>query len=259
VPSLEHPGDQGAKISFLVPFRPDDEGRERTWEWLKRYWQWSLPAAEIIVGSDDGVPFSKSCAVNEAAALAHGDVFVIMDADSYLDSNVLISAVEDIRLHPAWWVPYNTLYRIRRPPSNELLALPPEAPFRLKMPPAPELIQGGIGDPYAREHGAMMMVVPARGFWAVGGMDPRFRGWGSEDTAFSFALDTLWVPRSYDMDHHIAHLWHARIGEGGGFTKRRNVGQSEPMSGHYLARRYRHNNHKPGAMRKLVDEGFRRA
>jgi len=255
--ALNHPGNRGAGISLLVPFRPDDEGRARTWDWLSRYWQWSLPAAEILIGSDDGMPFSKACAVNEAAARATGNVFVIMDADCYMDSNVIVQAADHIRSHKSWWVPYNTLFRIRRPPSDELLALPPEAPIRLKLPPAPELIQGGFGDGSARLHGAVIMVVPAAGFWEVGGMDPRFRGWGSEDTAFSIALDTLWVKRNYDMNHHVAHLWHARIGEGGGNRVRRNVGQKRPMSGHELARRYWYNNGKPRTMRKLVDEGFR--
>ena len=254
--------DRGEGISLIVPFRPDDAGRLKTWLWLKRYWQWSLPAAELIVGRDDGLPFSKTCAVNEGAARATGDVFVILDADCYMDAGTLIACAEHVRLNRAWWMPYKAMWRLKKHVTRRLLSQDPEAPMQVTLPPPDTEDVQGEENAWAwaydaRTHGAMCQVIPAAGFREVGGMDPRFRGWGGEDSSFAFALDTLWAPRSLDDSVDAAHLWHARIGEGKGPRGRMWVGQEAPRTGTSLRARYEHCSGKPGAMRSLVREGLR--
>jgi hypothetical protein len=250
----------GDGMSLIVPFRPDDAGRSEAWSWLERYWRWSLPGAELIVADDDGTAFSKTCAVNAAAAQAGGDVYVIMDADAYLSAATLVACAEDVRGRRAWWMPYKAMWRLRRDPTRKLLAGNPKETMKLSLPPHYSDVQGGeeawVWSHAARTHGALCQVVPAAGFWEVGGMDERFRGWGGEDSSFAFALDTLWAPRSMNDAVDAAHLWHARIGEGQGPKARMWAGQKAPRSGSLLRGRYAHCNGKPGAMRKLVNEGL---
>ena len=63
---------KGHGISILIPFRctDPDSPRMKNVEWLKRYWAAQLPGAEVIIGEDPDTsrPFSKSVAVNNAAA-----------------------------------------------------------------------------------------------------------------------------------------------------------------------------------------------
>ena len=74
------------RISLLVPFRADSpiDSRNASWSWVRRRWQYILPEAELCVGTDEGQPFSKTVAVNDAYRQSHGDMLVIADADSGL-------------------------------------------------------------------------------------------------------------------------------------------------------------------------------
>jgi hypothetical protein len=255
--------ESGNGISILVPFRADDAGRAATWAWLKRYWTWALPGAELIVGRDDGVPFSKSCAVNDAAKRATGDVFVLMDADAYLAAEAVTHVAMELRSSHArtWCMPYKGFWRINRGRSQDLLDTDPRQAMQIRLPPKPENVQGGKAAwEYAyhlRAFCGLCMVLPAAAFREVGGMDPRFRGWGSEDSSFGMALDTLWAPRRYCDDHEAAHLWHARIGEGLGSQGRMWEGQAKPKAGFALREEYTRRNGNVRAMRSFVDEGLR--
>jgi glycosyltransferase involved in cell wall biosynthesis len=250
----------GDGISVLVPFRPDEEGRAATWAWLEHYWRWSLPGAELIVGTDDGKVFSKTWAVNSAAKQATGDVFVIMDADAYIDSRAITEAASACRAAKSWWMPYQGFWRMRKDVSDRLLSTKAEQPMQLELPPKPGDVQGGESawdHAYAaRGRGALCTVMPAEAFRTVGGMDPRFRGWGGEDTAFAAALDELWCRRSYADRYEAAHLWHSRIGEGTGASGRMWEGQTQPRSGRRLKNNYLRAVGNPRVMRSIVDEGL---
>ncbi|WP_082034060.1 galactosyltransferase-related protein [Cohnella kolymensis] len=44
-------------------------------------------------------------------------------------------------------------------------------------------------------------------FWSVRGFDERFEGWGGEDDAFTWAMNTL-CGSCIKMDGRHYHLWH---------------------------------------------------
>src|SRR5208283_82965 len=92
---------KGHGISILIPFRCLDKTnpRVKNVEWLKKYWAAQLPGAEIVIGNDPNMDrlFSKSVAVNDAVAKAKGDVFVIVDADGYIDADSVVHCAEEIR------------------------------------------------------------------------------------------------------------------------------------------------------------------
>jgi glycosyl transferase family 7 (putative galactosyltransferase) len=246
-------------ISLLVPFRvaPDDsqDDRARNWSWLQRYWERELPEAEIVLGHYDGVPFSKTAAVNDAAGRASGEVLVILDADCYLDGQVITDCAERImdaeaRGRPLWFVPYRHFHRLPPEATEILVQSDPTHPLRFHFP---YVVDDGYGAPGVAGHhyGALVTIMPAAGFWQVGGMDERFVGWGGEDIAFMHAVDTLYG-RHRTSNNDVFHLYHAGIGSS--WDTRRWSGQSAYMPQHRLAMRYSMSRFDQMRMRSLVDE-----
>jgi hypothetical protein len=101
------------------------------------------------------------------------------------------------------------------------------------------------------QYGAMAQMMPREAFYTVGGMDPRFRGWGSEDVSMLRALDTLWGQHEVEAGP-ILHLWHHRLGNN--HLNRRWVGQSWEVANSRLAQRYAGAYAEPEYMRGLADE-----
>jgi glycosyltransferase involved in cell wall biosynthesis len=158
-----------------------------------------------VVGECTGDPYSKSIAVNDAARKATGDIFVILDADTWLPPPVIEQCAEAIRTSrtDVWYIPYHVVYRLVREDTAAILAsdaatceplsVPARYEERIDKPP------GGA------------QIIPARGFRTVGGYDPRFRGWGGQDRAFVRAADTLYVAHRRTRNAVIS-LWHERVG-----------------------------------------------
>jgi pyruvyltransferase len=247
------------QISILVPFRDDGEQRSIVWNWLRQYWYANLESVEIVQGHDDGWPFSKAVAVNNAAARAHGRVFVILDADTYLDTQVVQNCADAIeRAQGAgkrlWFMPYNKLYRLDQPATARLLGADPTCPYDIPTPPPPDWLETGIGGGhglyYGHQFGALIQIMPREAFALVGGMDPRFRGWGSEDASLLRALDTLYCQHELAR-RDVLHLWHPHPGTD--WTTRRWVGQ-QIQTNSRLAQRYSMATGEPYFMRSLVDE-----
>lgn len=248
---------QPGRISFLVPFRADDEHRARIWRWLKAYWSFELRSAEIVVGRNRGRPFSKTSAVNDAARRARGDTFVILDADCYFDGSVIQRCADRIaesERHgdPLWFVPYRHIYRLTEAATAQVLASTPRRPLRFSSPPPAADIESTHGSGFGHKFGALIQVMSRTAFETVGCMDPAFAGWGGEDVAFVRALDTLYGPHK-TTDNDVLHLWHAKIGQD--FKSRRWVGQAHPQANDRLAMRYHAATGNQAAMRALVDAG----
>ncbi len=211
---------EGKGISFLVPFQCKDEKDQRVinWLWLQQYWKCHFPKAEIIVGVDKfsekhpGIPFSKSAAVNDAASKAHGDVFVIVDADGYITSKEIKHCVHQIREAREegkflWFVPYRQFFRLNQKASQKLLDSEPCNPYKFREPPDSDDIQNCQGSQHGHWFGAGIQIVPREAFDCVGGWDERFRGWGGEDHANMRACDTLYWPHKTRPGQYL-HVWH---------------------------------------------------
>jgi hypothetical protein len=243
------------KISLLVPFRDDGEHRSRVWQWLKRYWIYHLPSVEIIQGYDKHYPFSKATAVNNAAEQATGKVFVILDADAYLAPQVLRNCADNIldalKSHRRlWYMPYTHLYRLNRPTTEQILSANPRQGVQMITPPPSDWLEPGRSHHYGHSYGAMVQVMPREAFFAVSGMDCRFRGWGSEDASMLRALDTLYAPHEL-TSNDLWHLWHEHVGSD--WRTRRWVGQYGAQNSR-LAQRYAYATGEPALMQALVDE-----
>lgn len=247
-------------VSILVPFRENnDPQRTKTWKWLEQFYSNSGYGFEIIVGTDDGLPFSKTSAVNNAASRAKGKVFVVMDADCYTDPEVIIRCAKVIVLaekegRQLWFVPYLKLYRLTEEATTTIINADPVTGYSIPSQIPSGWIEPGNTDQYGHKYGAMLLMMSAKAFWTVGGMDPRFRGWGSEDLSFMISLDTLYGLHE-TVDNPIYHMWHARPGANTIF--RRWDGQRTLNINVRLGQRYGLAKGEPTFMKVLVEEHYR--
>lgn len=245
-------------ISLLIPYRDDGEQRARVWHWLQRYWachfSWD---AEIVVGRYNGVPFSKAAAVNEAARRARGKIFVVLDADCYIDYRVVREVVNRILVaqqeqKKLWFVPYRRLYRINQEGTQAVLDSDPHRNWWFPSPPPSKWIENPQQDShYGHQWAALILILPAEAFWCVGGFDEKFAGWGGEDSSFMRAVDTLWALHE-NTDNDVFHLWHVRPGHN--FLTRSWKGQRTTNVNARLAQRYNLASGDPVLMRALVEE-----
>lgn len=247
--SRRHP-----QVSLLVPFKDDGMHRGEVWNWLRQYWRGVYPEAEIIQGHDDGSPFSKSTAVNQAASLARGRTFVVIDADAYLPASVIKGAADriDQALHDkqrTWFIPYDRLYRLDEDYTKGLLKTSPSTPIPLP-PSESDLENTPESQTYGHKFGALCQIMPREAFGLVEGMDPRFRGWGCEDAAFLRSIDTLYGQHEV-IPGPIAHLWHATTNTG---YNRQWQGQSWSSTNSRLYQRYINATAEPAGMRGLAAE-----
>lgn len=254
---------KGKGISLLVPFRPDGARRSETWHWLQEYWKHELPGAELIVkkDNDDGLPFCKTQAVNNAHKASKGDIVVILDADCYISGDKILDAANRIREavksgRKMWFVPYRRFYRINKEWSDNILASDPKNPLRLPdFPPSYMLDEETTSEKastWGHQFGALIQIMPRKAFELVGGMDERHRSWGGDDVNFMRAVDTLYT-KHFTLNNSVYHLWHPTIGKT--HTERAWEG-GQPGNNDWLSTLYAAANGKPDLMWELVYEGI---
>ncbi len=183
------------------------------------------PVLDVDTGHES---FNRAAARNQCVRLAeqHGaSVVVISDADAVFappgSLHEAIAAAGDGRLHMPYTAQhYCTEAETARILDGDLTPLP-----------------GHEGS------GACYVITPAA-YWACGGMDERFNGWGGEDDGFvSAATALIGVERHFGT---VLSLWHA--------DERRPVGSAEHQPNKQLADRYYAASNRPRAMRRLIAE-----
>lgn len=193
------------KISLLVPFRANGprDTRVKAWKWLEQRWQTILPEAELCMGTDTGEPFSKSVAVNDAYSKSTGDMLVIADADSWVERPQIETGLEHAASYEHLVVPWWTAYRLTREDSQTLMKMPPDS----ILPVTREMKERAAGTGPSPASAAMVIILQRKAFERVGGWDPRFRGWGSEDVSFGNACWTFLGRNRYTLGEAFA-LYH---------------------------------------------------
>ena len=195
-------------ISLLVPFRANGprDTRIKSWDWVRRRWEMLLPEAELCVGTDDGgQPFSKSVAVNDAYQKSTGDMLVIADADSWVERSFVLQGIENAYRKEHLVVPWWRAWRLHQGDSRVVMAEDPAGP----LPVTKEMQETCRDEGPSPASCAMVLCIQRTAFERVGGFDPRFRGWGSEDVSFGLATWTLLGRNEYSLGEAYA-LYHPK-------------------------------------------------
>lgn len=210
-------------ISVLFGYRGDDGPRDVLFANVLRWWKVHYNDAQICMGRNFDQPFNRGKARNEAFKDATGDIIIVADADTLPTVDGVDLAIEEILEGRArWMLPYG-----------------PDRYYNLSEERTKSILNSGattIPEPVTWEHKitswAGCLIMPRAAYEAVGGYDERFVGWGYEDNAFQFALDTIWGPHAR-IDSFCCHLWHA-IEPGTTFDSP-TIGANRALFGKYQA------------------------
>ncbi|OZB98372.1 galactosyltransferase-related protein [Paenibacillus sp. XY044] len=192
-------------LSILIPYQPDGGPRDEALSFVLRFYRHILPAADICIGEiGTGEPFSRSRAINRAASRASGSIFIIADGDIIYDPQLVFDSVRLIE-QGRWVIPFSRINRLTQQTSRKVIE--GEAIWPL----AAEL---DTGEEHAAYFVGGLNMVGREAFERTGGYDERFIGWGGEDEAFAYTMDTF-VGEHVRLDGLMLHFWHPFVGPQG--------------------------------------------
>lgn len=233
------------EISILIPFRSTGDRTEQ-FNWLQKKWKEEYPEAEIIVEEDDGQnPFSKTIAVNKAYKKSTSDIIAIVDADVWVNPEILTKAANEIRNKKVAWVqPCKTVYRIDKETTYNIIKQKTNYNIETVKEENTERVTGVVG---------LVAVCSREQYEYIGGMDERFRGWGWEDTVFNITLNTLFG-KSSEWDNIVYHLWHPRARDENGNA----IWEGQTQRNAYVGKEYSKAKNNKNLIEKIVKENRKR-
>lgn len=181
-------------VAIVIPVGGEDPARVEALRWITNRYRRLHPDWEIHHGHCRG-EWSKGTAVADGLARTDADVLVIADGDSFVPD--LTEAVDLVCGGEPWVVPHRTVYRLGRNTSRAVLEGTDPVPRRA----------GCDRRPYVGPPGGGIVAITRDAYNAVGGIDPRYLGWGGEDVSFGWALRTL-VGHECRLNAPLFHLWH---------------------------------------------------
>jgi hypothetical protein len=222
--------------TVLVPWRGGCPHRERALNWVAdRWFDLQLDLDWRNCWMPDG-PWSKGAAIGPEVASADS-IVIVADADCWTEG--IPAAVAAVEAGADWAVPHKTVHRLTEKSTAYLLAGCTE-PVALET----ERCEVNGDGPYNAIHGGGIVVVRRDVLLEVP-FDPRFTGWGGEDTSWRDAMLTL-VGEPWRGREPLFHLWHPP-------QERMNRFIGSPEN-HVLRTRYVRANRRPKAMRALLAE-----
>lgn len=236
-------------VSLIVPLGDGhNDTRETHWEWLRARWEALRPDWQIVEGRCPADRWNKAQAVAQAAPHATGDVWVICDADLWVESwPTLKEAAELATTHP-WVVPCGNVYRLNHEATRDICELDPDRPVDWPTHRGALDLRGRNTNPYRLFPGGGILAVTPDNYHRAGGFDARFVGWGGEDTSLAAALDTLAGPH-HRLESSVWHLWHPKSKQAAKLG--RPSGRNEDLN-----RRYLRANGDTEAMSALIKEAI---
>jgi hypothetical protein len=217
-------------VAVVIPWRGGCPHREVALGWVLdrcRYAGWTAVVGECPPG-----PWSKARAVAVGLARTDANLIAICDADVW--TSELGNAVQAVRDGATWAMPHRTVHRLTAESTAAVLA--GAEPSRSM---AAEQRHTGVNGGGA--------VVLRRTTYRQIPLDPRFNGWGAEDTAWADALSTL-AGSLVRGPADLFHLWHPPQPR-----QSRNVGSSASLE---LRARYKAATGNQAQMRELLAEAW---
>lgn len=185
-------------VAVIVPWRPDGAERDRNWAFLRDQWAEHFPNWEIVEGHCPEGPWNKALAVADALKRTDAAVLVVADADIWCPE--IAHAVRQVVSHPeyTWAVPHRKVYRLASEPTARLI----DGRLNWDTLGYPKLAQG----PYTGIAGGGLVVI-RRDLYGKAPFDPRFNGWGGEDSAAGITWTALYGT-PWRGTAPLWHLWH---------------------------------------------------
>lgn len=230
-------------VSLIVPLGDGhNEQRETHWEWLRARWEALRPQWQIVEGRCRADRWCKATAVQAAAEQATGDVWVITDADLWVESWPTLKEAAQLATTNPWVVPCGNVYRLNPEATATIVAHDPDADIHWPVERS-QLAAGRTTNPYRLFPGGGILAITPDNYARSGGFDPRFNGWGGEDTSLASAINTL-VGKPARLEASVWHLYHRPASK-----IQRPSGPNDRLN-----RRYLHAEGDPRAMRQLIED-----
>lgn len=211
-------------VECIVPWLGGCAHRERAWRWVSERLPYPCRVGE------GGEPWVKAQAVMPAIEASSAEIVVVHDGDVHCPG--LPEAVRAVQEGALWARPHKGVFRLSCEGTQEFMAGADHESVALEQRPYRGVAGGGIV--VARRE--TLLEIP---------LDPRFVGWGQEDTSWGLALDTL-AGRHWRGKAPLVHLWHP--------SQERMDRKYGSAAGRVLWRRYCAANKNPEAMRGLTLE-----
>lgn len=190
-------------VAVIIPAAvAADRWRAQALAHVRRWYETEFPRWPVFLGECPG-EWSKGAALADgiAKACAAGSApttFVLADADSFLERSWPLR--DSVRLvdsgEKPWCVPHRMVYRLNQRETE-----------RLEQQGGSPRLGALARNTYEGPEGGGITVVSADAWSTVRGVDRRFLGWGGEDLAFGWALETL-VGEAHRFAGKLVHLWH---------------------------------------------------
>jgi hypothetical protein len=177
-------------VTVLVPFTSDDPWRVKARDYVAT--RYRTQGYAVVEGASPD-PRRKAMAVADALRHTDADIMVVADADCLCTGiGEAVGAVEE---GAPWAVPHLMVHRLDEAATEAVY---------LGVDPA--ITTGRAQRPYRGFAGGGIVVVPRATYERIP-LDPRFTGWGGEDSSWALALTCLvGEPARFDYDLH--HLFH---------------------------------------------------
>ena len=214
-------------FTVIVPYRYTDSYRHRACEWVLDWW--SNRGIATLVGECDG-DWSKGAAVDSVRSQVETEGLIIADCDVVISRELLGISKAAVRGGAPWAMPHGRVIRLSRGESARIYRVGDTA-------------LSSARDSRWAPPGGGVVILTTDAYDMVGGIDPRFVGWGGEDISFARALDTL-VGLGVRFGGILWHLSHPRTARRPG--NRASI-ESERLAGLYLDAEG-----NPSAMRTLI-------
>jgi hypothetical protein len=222
-------------VQVVVPFRGGCPHRERAWRWVRARYQEIHPDWEVVEAPAPEGAWCKGAAINPAVEASEAEIVIQADADCWTDG--LADGVAAVEAGAGWAIPHLKVWRLSEEATAAVLGGADwEQETRREGGLAQRSYNGLAGGGLVVARRETLLEVP---------IDERFRGWGGEDEAHSFALNALVGP-PWRGTADLYHLWHPPQER---LTRRRGSKESWALRNRYAAARGR-----PDRMRRLLEE-----
>jgi hypothetical protein len=192
------------EVSVLIPYREDSTQRAKLLDHCLKWWRQHMPSDwEVVIGSCDTEDWCKAQAYDDALRGACGRYLVFADADVMLPGTPV--AVVALRDGWAWARSHDLVVRLNSTTTEQLLATSTAVPWSAQV--YTQSWEHWEDWPYEQKAAGAGVCVQ-RDVYENVPHDPRFLGWGCEDEAWGYALQTMYGPEAKVRGMPCIHLWH---------------------------------------------------